>query len=169
MPGSSPAEPTGVRILLVEDEVAIRRATAGALEAMGHTVDAEGELEAAQAQLKAHTYDLAILDLKLRQGCGGFVLIRHIRAAGLPTPIVILSSTRDHEDILAALRLGVSDFVQKPVRVSELQCVTRRILQRGAVAANEKDAAALADEEADDDAPLGDVAAAAASAEEGAA
>ena len=140
--------PTGVRILLVEDEAAIRRATTATLESMGHAVDGVSELEAAQTLLAERTYDLAILDLNLRQGCGGFVLIRHIRAAGLPTPIVVLSSTRDHEDILAALRLGVSDFVPKPVRASELSCVTRRVLQQGVVAANRDAPAVAADADA---------------------
>jgi DNA-binding response OmpR family regulator len=141
MPGSNRAEPTGVRILLVEDEAAIRRATTAALEGLGHTVDAVAELDAARALLGEQRYDLALLDLGLRQSSGGFVLIRHIRAAGLPTAIVVLSGTQDHEDMLAAIRLGVADFVPKPVRTSELICVVRRVLALGTVAANGEEGA----------------------------
>lgn len=140
MAASSSGEGTGVRVLLVEDEAAIRRATTSALEALGHSVDAAVDIEAAQSMLEEHTYDLALLDLNLRQGAGGFVLVRYMRSQGIATPVVIISSTRDHEDILACFRLGVADFVQKPVRVSELHCVTGRVLKRGAVAANKAEA-----------------------------
>ena len=126
----------GARILLVEDEVAIRRATTAALEAMGHSVTPAPEFDAAQALLKSETFDLALVDLNLRGGHGGFVLMRHIRAEGFSLPIIVISSTTDHEDILAALRLGVDDFVQKPVRASELTCVVGRTLKKHRVAAN---------------------------------
>ena len=68
-------------------------------------------------------------------------------------PIVVISSTRDHEDILAAFRLGAADFVQKPVRVSELAVVTRRILGGGAAEAAPADAAEAAPGGAAPDAP----------------
>ncbi len=133
---ASDASAAGARILLVEDEVAIRRATTAALEALGHTVSAAPELEAAQTLLKQKTFDLALVDLNLRGGHGGFVLMRFVRAEGLDLPMIVISSTTDHEDILAAFRLGVDDFVQKPVRVSELTCVVGRILKKHRGAAN---------------------------------
>jgi DNA-binding response OmpR family regulator len=133
---SNPSDSTGVRVLLVEDEVAIRRATTAALESLGHTVDAASELDAAQALLGENTYDLALVDLNLRGGHGGFVLMRHMGHHEISTPIVVISSTTSHEDILAAFRLGVTDFVQKPVRTSELICVVARVLKKRAVAAN---------------------------------
>lgn len=134
MPSSKPPASPGIRVLLVEDEVAIRRATTATLETMGYAVDSAPELDAATALLGQNTYDLALVDLNLRQSQSGFVLIRTIRAKGLSIPIVVLSSTRDHEDILAAFRLGAANFVRKPVRVSELAVVIRAILRGQGVA-----------------------------------
>lgn len=144
----SPAEGSagsGPHILLVEDESAIRRAATAALESAGYRVDAAADIEGAEKALARVEHDLALIDLHLRDGQGGFMLLRRIGASGSSTRAVVFSSTRDFEDILAAFRLGAVDFVPKPLRSGELLTVVKRALRAVGVAANQPEALAQAD------------------------
>jgi two-component system KDP operon response regulator KdpE len=108
----------GVRVLVVDDERAIRRLLQVSLTAHGHTVfeatSGQGALEA----VVAHRPDLIILDLGLPD-IEGIEVTRRLRE-WTPTPIIILS-VREHEtDKIAALDAGADDYLTKPFSVGEL-------------------------------------------------
>ena len=108
----------GVRVLVVDDERAIRRLLQVSLTAYGHTVfDATNGQEALEAVV-AHRPDIIILDLGLPD-IEGIEVTRRLRE-WTQTPIIILS-VRDHEtDKIAALDAGADDYLTKPFSVGEL-------------------------------------------------
>ncbi|HXV98473.1 MAG TPA: response regulator [Anaerolineae bacterium] len=108
----------GVRVLVVDDERAIRRFLQVSLTAHGHTVfEAAGGQEALEAVV-AHRPDAIILDLGLPDIEG--IEVTHRLREWTQIPIIILS-VRDHEtDKIAALDAGADDYLTKPFSVGEL-------------------------------------------------
>jgi two-component system KDP operon response regulator KdpE len=125
----------GARILVVDDEQAIRRFLRVTLDAQGYQVyEAQTAKEALQA-VTACRPDVVILDLGLPD-MEGHEVIRKLRAWS-PVPIVVLS-VREHEtEKIAALDAGADDYVTKPFAVGELTARLRAALRRTANAGNE--------------------------------
>lgn len=120
----------GVRVLVVDDERAIRRFLQISLTAHGHTVfEAASGQEALQAVV-ANRPDLIILDLGLPD-VEGIEVTRRLRE-WTRTPIIILS-VRGHEtDKIAALDAGADDYLTKPFSVGELLARLRVALRHAA-------------------------------------
>jgi len=112
-----------LRILVVDDETAIRRFLQASLTAHGHTVfEATSGSEALNGIL-VHRPDLMILDLGLPDG-DGISVVKQLRE-WTTIPIIILS-VRDHEsDKIAALDAGADDYLTKPFAVGELMARIR--------------------------------------------
>ncbi len=118
------------RILVIEDEAAIREVLRVILEREGYrTIDAEN---AARAQIEArnHKPDLLIVDLGLPDG-EGIDLIRRIRTWSA-VPIVVLSARALEQQKIAALDAGADDYVTKPFSSPELLARVRVGLRRNA-------------------------------------
>ncbi len=116
------------RILIVDDEPAIRRFLRTSLGAEGYDlVEAESGEQALQL-LSRNTVDLLVLDLGL-PGTGGFEIIRQLREEGSAIPIVVLSSRTDERGKVKALDLGADDYVTKPFGVDELLARIRAALR----------------------------------------
>lgn len=113
-----PESTSGVRVLVVDDERAIRRFLQVSLAANGHTIfEASNGQEALEAVL-AHRPDVIILDLGLPD-LDGIEVIQRLRE-WTQTPIIVLS-VREHEsDKIAALDAGADDYLTKPFGVGEL-------------------------------------------------
>jgi two-component system, OmpR family, KDP operon response regulator KdpE len=108
----------GPRVLVVDDERAIRRLLQVSLTAHGHTVFEATSGQEALAAVVAHRPDLIILDLGLPD-IEGIEVTRRLRE-WTQTPIIILS-VREHEtDKIAALDAGADDYLTKPFSVGEL-------------------------------------------------
>ncbi len=121
---------TGVRVLVVDDERAIRRFLQVSLTAHGHTVfEATSGREALEAVV-ADRPDIIILDLGLPD-IEGIEVTRRLRE-WTQTPIIILS-VREHEtDKIAALDAGADDYLTKPFSVGELLARLRVALRHAA-------------------------------------
>jgi two-component system, OmpR family, KDP operon response regulator KdpE len=116
-----------VRILVVDDEPAIRRLLKTSLGAEGYEV-----VEAASGAAGLHEFaiakpDLVLLDLGLPD-LDGKEVICGIRGAGL-TPIIVLSIRSDERGKVEALDLGADDYVTKPVGMEELNARVRAALR----------------------------------------
>jgi len=116
-----------VRVLVIDDEPAIRRLLKTSLSAEGYDV-----VEAATGEEGWTAYgrakpDLVLLDLGLPD-IDGRELIRRIRGAGL-TPLVVLSIRGDERGKVEALDLGADDYVTKPVGMDELNARLRAALR----------------------------------------
>jgi len=108
----------GLRVLVVDDERAIRRLLRAALTSQGHTVI---EAETAQAGISAATSerpDLIILDLGLPD-LDGLEVVRRVREWSA-TPIIVLSVRSQEDDKIAALDAGADDYITKPFATGEL-------------------------------------------------
>jgi two-component system KDP operon response regulator KdpE len=120
----------GVRVLVVDDERAIRRFLRVSLEAHGHAVfEATSGTEALGAAAGVRP-DLIILDLGLPD-MDGLDVLRRLRE-WTQTPIVILSVREDETDKVQALDLGADDYLTKPFGVGELLARMRAALRRAA-------------------------------------
>jgi DNA-binding response OmpR family regulator len=115
------------RVVLVEDEEAVREAVERALEREGIAVTAFSDYPGADAVLAAAP-DLAVLDVMLPNG-DGFELARRLRAAR-DVPIVFLTARDTVEDRLGGFELGADDYLVKPFALEELLARVRAVLRR---------------------------------------
>ncbi len=124
---------TPLALLLVEDDPAIARTAAYALERDGFRVDHVLLIQHARQRLAsgAHGYAAAILDIGLPDG-SGLDLCRELRTAG-PLPILILSARNEELDRVLGLELGADDYLSKPFSPRELCARMRSLLRRSAM------------------------------------
>jgi two-component system, OmpR family, KDP operon response regulator KdpE len=109
---------TPPRVLIVDDEPAIRRFLRTGLTAQGYQIiEAESGADAL-AQLR-NRVDMVVLDLGLPD-IDGVDVLRKIRASGVTVPVIILSSRSDETGKVTALDLGADDYVTKPFGIDEL-------------------------------------------------
>lgn len=114
------------RVLLIEDDAAVRDGLTLALTRQGHTVRAAATGESGLPLLPAA--DVVVLDLML-PGMDGFEVCRRIRAAG-ELPIIMLTARSDDMDVVAGLEAGADDYVVKPVQPRVLEARIRAVLRR---------------------------------------
>ncbi|CAN5189315.1 beta-lactam response regulator transcription factor BlrA [soil metagenome] len=129
-------------LLLVEDDPAIARTVAYALEREGFTVDVVALVREARVRL-SHSdrrFSAAILDVGLPDG-SGLDLCREIRAAG-PLPVLMLSARSEEIDRILGLELGADDYLAKPFSPRELCARVRALIRRSALTAAAVSAAA---------------------------
>jgi len=116
-----------IRILVIDDEPAIRRLLKTSLSAEGYEVEEAATGEAGWAQFNKVKPDLVLLDLGLPDIDGREVLKR-VRGAGL-VPVIVLSIRSDERGKVEALDLGADDYVAKPVGMDELNARVRAALR----------------------------------------
>ena len=117
------------RILLVEDEKAIRDAVAAYLDREGYWVVGVGDGKAAVDEFEKHKFDLVILDLMLPKLSGERVC-KIIRDKGSAVPIIMLTAKGEVEDRIIGLELGADDYIVKPFSPRELVARVRAIFRR---------------------------------------
>lgn len=116
------------RILVVEDDAAIRRAIVAQLRGEGYDVIEAGDGREGLAAARADRPDLVLTDLAMPV-MDGFELITMLRKSA-PTPVIVLSVRGGEADRVRALDLGADDFVGKPFSVAELLARVRAQLRR---------------------------------------
>jgi DNA-binding response OmpR family regulator len=117
------------RILVVEDDVAIRRGLVDALGFAGYaTVEASEGAAGLTAALESDC-DLLILDLVL-PGRDGLSVLRELRTARSPLPVIVLTARGAEDDRVEGLGLGADDYVVKPFSIKELLARIEAVLRR---------------------------------------
>ena len=117
------------KILIVEDDPAVRDIVKIALEREGMTVEAVGDGETALESFRSTSpVDLAILDIML-PGIDGITLCQEIRRTS-DIPIVMLTARDSETDVVVGLTVGADDYVTKPVSPVELVSRVRAHLRR---------------------------------------
>lgn len=119
------------RVLLVEDERAIRDAVTAYLEKEGYWVTAVADGQAAIDTFERGKFDLVVLDLMLPKVPGEEVC-RTIRDAS-DVPIIMLTAKGELEDRVVGLELGADDYLVKPFSPRELVARVRALLRRAKV------------------------------------
>jgi two-component system KDP operon response regulator KdpE len=120
--------PAAARVLVVDDDPAIRRALAAELAASGYEALEAADGAEAFRLFEETEPDLVLTDLAMPVA-DGFDLVRRVRRAGA-TPIVVLSVRGSEADKVRALDLGADDYVVKPFSVQELLARVRAQLRR---------------------------------------
>ncbi|MGW6935095.1 response regulator [Lentzea sp. NPDC054927] len=123
------------RVLLIEDDEAVREGLSLALTYQGHTVDAVRTGEEGLELLGSVAPDVVVLDLML-PGVDGFEVCRRIRASG-DLPIIMLTARNDDIDVVAGLEAGADDYVAKPAQARVLEARIRAVLRRSSVSVPE--------------------------------
>ncbi|MGZ4509091.1 MAG: response regulator transcription factor [Blastococcus sp.] len=122
-----------MRVLVVEDEVTLARSLARGLRAEGIAVDlAHDGLTGRDAAMRGH-YDVVVLDIML-PGMHGYRVVQELRAAGLTTPVLMLTAKDGEYDEADAFDLGADDYLTKPFSFVVLVARLKALARRGATA-----------------------------------
>jgi two-component system response regulator MprA len=118
-----------MRILVVDDELAVRESLRRALTLEGHDVELAANGREALATISRSAPDLVVLDVLMPE-LDGLEVCRRLRAAGDRTPILMLTARTEVEDRVAGLDAGADDYLGKPFALDELLARVRALLRR---------------------------------------
>jgi two-component system response regulator MprA len=118
-----------MRILVVDDERAVRESLQRALELEGYQVDLAADGEEALARIEGVPADALILDV-LMPGIDGLEVCRRLRAAANPIPVLMLTARAEIDSRVAGLDAGADDYLPKPFALAELLARLRALMRR---------------------------------------
>ena len=136
------------RVLVVEDDSAIRNGLVDALKFTGYEVLQAADGSDGLSLAKKATFDLLLLDLVL-PNVSGFEILQAAREARPTLPIIILTARGEENDRIRGLRLGADDYVVKPFSVRELLARVEAVLRRSPERPNHVNSLPLANGVAD--------------------
>ena len=116
-------------ILIVEDERAMREGLRDTLAFEGYAVDEAADGEAGLQKMLAGGQRLVLLDVMMPFR-SGFEVLRAARAAGVRTPVILLTAKGEEIDAVRGLEFGADDYVTKPFGLGELLARVRAVLRR---------------------------------------
>jgi DNA-binding response OmpR family regulator len=117
------------RVLVVDDEPAVRDVLARYLERDGFDVDTAADGEDAIARFDADRPDLVLLDLMLPR-VDGFEVFRAIRSRSEESPVIMLTARGEVTDRVVGLDVGADDYIGKPFSPSEVAARVRAVIRR---------------------------------------
>ncbi len=117
------------RILIVEDEKAIRMALEDDFLAEGYEVDSANTGTAGLKKGMEPNYDIILLDIMLPE-IDGFEVLKELRKKDVQTPIIMLTAKSQEIDKILGLEFGADDYVTKPFSPRELQARVKAVLRR---------------------------------------
>ncbi|MER6101853.1 response regulator transcription factor [Streptomyces sp. NPDC001832] len=130
----SPAEDDPQRILIVDDEPAVREALQRSLAFEGYETEVAVDGLDALARTESYTPDLIVLDIQMPR-MDGLTAARRLRSAGTTTPILMLTARDTVGDRVTGLDAGADDYLVKPFELDELLARIRALLRRSSYAA----------------------------------
>jgi DNA-binding response OmpR family regulator len=119
-----------MRILVVEDHVKTAAFISKALRAEQLVVNVLGDGDEALQTISTQPFDAVVLDIML-PGRDGVSIVRHLRAHGNHTPILLLSARSEVGDKVDGLDAGADDYLAKPFALAELIARVRALIRRG--------------------------------------
>ncbi|MEU9113563.1 response regulator transcription factor [Streptomyces sp. NPDC048483] len=124
------------RVLLVDDDAAIRRSLGRGLRLKGFTVDLADGGRSALAKVAEEGPDVVVLDISMPD-LDGIEVCRHLRADGNDIPVLMLSALDEVADRVAGLQAGGDDYLVKPFALDELVLRLHALLRRRPPAATD--------------------------------
>jgi two-component system, OmpR family, response regulator MprA len=124
------------RLLVVDDEPALREALQSSLEFEGYQVVTANDGQAALEELARTPYDAVLLDVMMPR-LDGLTACRRLRAAGDHVPVLMLTARDAVGDRVSGLDAGADDYLVKPFELDELLARVRALLRRGALSVGE--------------------------------
>ena len=123
-----------VRLLIVEDEEAIRTGLMDVFVYHGYDVDFAADGPQGLDKALSGRFDLVLLDVML-PGMDGFEICNLIRAQDRAQPVIMLTAKGTDEDIIQGLSLGADDYVAKPFSIAQLVLRVQAVLRRSRIGA----------------------------------
>jgi len=118
-----------IKILVVEDEEAIREGLIDVLVYHGYTVDSAATGTDGLRKAQTGKFDLILLDIML-PGMDGYEICERIRADDREQAIIMLTAKSSDEEIIEGLKLGADDYVSKPFSIQQLVLRIEAVLRR---------------------------------------
>ncbi len=118
-----------MKLLLLEDDYLYRISLIDFLEQNGYSVDAFDDGNDALEAAFSNNYALMLLDIRV-PGIDGYTLLREVRSGGLDTPVIMLTSLTDIEDLSKGYELGCSDYLRKPFEMKELRYRIEHLIKK---------------------------------------
>ena len=123
------SDTAAMRILVVDDERAVREALGRALKLEGYEVEPASDGQEALLALARHGVDAIVLDV-LMPNMDGLETCRALRRMGNSTPVLMLTARHEVDDRVAGLDAGADDYLVKPFALEELLARLRALLRR---------------------------------------
>ena len=117
------------RILVVEDEAALRLGISDRLRSEGYEVEEAADGDGGFERARGEPFDLVLLDVML-PGRSGFDVLRDLRREGVDTPVLMLTARGEVLDRVLGLKLGADDYLVKPFETMELLARVEALLRR---------------------------------------
>jgi two-component system OmpR family response regulator len=117
-----------MRLLLIEDDAEVANYINKGLSEGGHTVDTANDGKTGLLLATTEDYDVMTID-RMLPGLDGLTIVKSVRAASIPTPILILSALGEVDNRVEGLKAGADDYLIKPFAFSELDA-RLEVLQR---------------------------------------
>ena len=127
--GGRPRHNAGMRLLVVEDDSKIASFVVRGLKEAGFAVDHAPDGETGLSLAECTNYDLAVVDIMLPK-LDGISLVKRLRAARQPVPVLFLSAKNSVEDRVKGLQSGGDDYLTKPFAFSELLARVQALIRR---------------------------------------
>ena len=118
-----------MKILVVEDENALREVIVRSLEKERYVVESASSFREASLKINDYDYDCIVLDIMLPGG-SGLTLLKELRALRKKDSIIIISAKDSIEDKVTGLDLGADDYLTKPFHLAELNARIKSVIRR---------------------------------------
>ncbi len=115
------------KILVVDDEDALRTVLSGELVSEGYDVRTAADGDDAISNVQKETFDLVLLDIKMPR-MNGFEVLKFIKEKHPKTKVVMLTGFADLKNAIESKKLGAEDFVSKPYDLVDLLTTIERVL-----------------------------------------
>lgn len=109
-----------MKILLLEDDYAYRESIKEYLESLGYEVDTASDGLETCDKIASNVYHLLILDIKVPE-ISGHEVMKYAKSLGLKTPIMIMTSLIDIDDMAIGYELGCNEYLKKPFELAEMK------------------------------------------------
>ena len=118
-----------MKILLLEDDFVYRESVSEYLESLGYEVDEAADGKVACDKIAAGFYHLLILDIKVPH-ISGHEVIKYAKDIGCETPIMIMTSLVDIDDMAVGYELGCNEYIKKPFELAELKFRVNELMRK---------------------------------------
>src|SRR5690606_15019751 len=118
-----------MKILIVEDEIALLNAIADSLAKEHFVIETASDFHAASEKINVYDYDCILLDIMCRHG-SGLQLLGRLKGTGQRGNVIIISAKDPLDDKLKGRDLGADDYLAKPFHIAELNATIKAVNRR---------------------------------------
>jgi len=118
-----------LKILIVEDEKALRKSILAYLKQENYICETAEDYQSAIEKIEVYDYDCILLDISLPDG-NGLQLLEQLKASGKTDGVIIISAKNALDDRIKGLNLGADDYLSKPFHLSELSARIASVIRR---------------------------------------